>query len=62
MDQQAWLIGPPSKVIAQLRQWEADYPGLEQVMLHWAEGMPMAEFKEQLTLFARGVLPAFKRE
>jgi hypothetical protein len=45
--------------VESLRQWEADYPGLDQVMLHWAEGMPMAEFKEQLTWFARDVMPAF---
>jgi alkanesulfonate monooxygenase SsuD/methylene tetrahydromethanopterin reductase-like flavin-dependent oxidoreductase (luciferase family) len=59
--QQAWLIGPPSKVVENLRQWEIDYPGLDQVMLHWAEGMPMAEFKEQLTWFARDVMPAFRQ-
>jgi len=58
--QQAWLIGRPEKVVEILRQWEADYPGLDQVMLHWAEGMPMAEFKEQLTWFARDVMPAFR--
>ena len=61
VDQKAWLIGPPANVIASLRQWEADYPGLDQVMLHWAEGIPMAEFKEQLTRFARDVMPAFRR-
>jgi alkanesulfonate monooxygenase SsuD/methylene tetrahydromethanopterin reductase-like flavin-dependent oxidoreductase (luciferase family) len=59
--QQAWLIGPPANVVESLRQWEADYPGLDHVMLHWAEGMPMAEFKEQLTWFARDVMPAFNR-
>ena len=59
--QQAWLLGPPAKLIETLRRWEADYPGLDQVMLHWPEGMHMAEFKEQLTLFAREVMPAFRR-
>ena len=37
------------------------YPGLENFMIHWAEGMPPKEFKEQLTWFAKDVMPAFKR-
>jgi alkanesulfonate monooxygenase SsuD/methylene tetrahydromethanopterin reductase-like flavin-dependent oxidoreductase (luciferase family) len=60
VDQEAWLVGRPEAVIKTLKRWEADYPGLDQVMLHWAEGMPMAEFKEQLTRFARDVMPAFR--
>jgi hypothetical protein len=28
-------------------------------MLHWAEGIPPAEFKDQLRWFARDVMPAF---
>jgi alkanesulfonate monooxygenase SsuD/methylene tetrahydromethanopterin reductase-like flavin-dependent oxidoreductase (luciferase family) len=61
VDQEAWLIGPPERLISQLKRWEADYPGLDQVMLHWAEGMSMADFKEQLIRFARDVMPAFAR-
>jgi len=30
-------------------------------MIHWAEGMPPEEFKEQLRWFAKDVMPAFKR-
>ena len=30
--------------------FEARYPGLDQMMIHWAEGMPPKEFKEQLAL------------
>ena len=30
-------------------------------MIHWAEGLPPAEFIEQLRLFAREVMPAFNR-
>ena len=41
------------------REFEAGYPGLEQMMLHWAEGMPPKEWKEQLTWFARDVMSAF---
>ena len=43
-----------------LRELEEKYPGLEHVILHWAEGMPRAEFMEQLRLFASEVMPAFK--
>jgi len=28
-------------------------------MIHWAEGLPAKEFKEQLRWFAREVMPAF---
>jgi hypothetical protein len=57
--QKAWLCGPPSLVIEEIRAFEARYPGLDQMMIHWAEGMPPKEFKEQLTRFARDVMPAF---
>ena len=39
---------------------EAKYPGLEHIILHWAEGMPRSEFMEQLKRFAEGVMPAFR--
>ena len=41
-----------------LRDLEQKYPGLEHIMLHWAEGMPRAEFMEQLSIFSREVMPA----
>jgi hypothetical protein len=59
--QRAWLCGPPAQVIEGIREFEARYPGLDQMMIHWAEGMPPKEFKEQLTWFARDVMPAFRR-
>jgi alkanesulfonate monooxygenase SsuD/methylene tetrahydromethanopterin reductase-like flavin-dependent oxidoreductase (luciferase family) len=59
VEQKAWLVGPPSQVIEQIKDFEARYPGLDQVMIHWAEGMPPAEFKDQLTWFAKDVMPAF---
>jgi len=59
--QRAWLCGPPSHVIGIIREFEARYPGLEQMMLHWAAGMPPKEFKEQLVWFARDVMPAFTK-
>jgi hypothetical protein len=58
--QKAWLCGPAAHVIEGIREFESRYPGLEQVMVHWAEGMPPKEFKEQLSWFARDVMPAFR--
>jgi alkanesulfonate monooxygenase SsuD/methylene tetrahydromethanopterin reductase-like flavin-dependent oxidoreductase (luciferase family) len=60
LKQKAWLLGPPAAIIDRLKEVEAEYPGLEHVMLHWAEGMPAAEWKEQLRMFAAEVMPAFR--
>ncbi|MBI2204352.1 MAG: LLM class flavin-dependent oxidoreductase [Candidatus Rokubacteria bacterium] len=59
--QKAWLVGRPEDVIEEIRAVEAKYPGLDQMMIHWAEGLSPKEFKEQLTWFAREVMPAFTR-
>jgi alkanesulfonate monooxygenase SsuD/methylene tetrahydromethanopterin reductase-like flavin-dependent oxidoreductase (luciferase family) len=58
--QRAWLCGPPSAVIERIREIEERYPGLDQMMIHFPEGMPSAEFGDQLRLFARDVMPAFE--
>jgi alkanesulfonate monooxygenase SsuD/methylene tetrahydromethanopterin reductase-like flavin-dependent oxidoreductase (luciferase family) len=57
--QKAWFCGPPAHVIDGIKSIEAKYPGLEHFMMHWAEGLTPAEFKEQLRWFARDVMPAF---
>ena len=59
VQQKAWLCGSPAQLMAQLREIEAKYPGLEHVMFHWPEGMPLQEFKEQLRLLGKEVMPAF---
>ena len=59
VQQKAWFCGPPEDFVAFLKDLESKYPGLEQVILHWAEGMPRAECMEQLRLFAEEVMPAF---
>ncbi|HUA76698.1 MAG TPA: LLM class flavin-dependent oxidoreductase [Acetobacteraceae bacterium] len=57
--QKAWFCGPPEEVIAGIRSIEAKYPGLEDFMIHWAEGMGLEEFSHQLRWFAKDVMPAF---
>ena len=59
VEQKVWLCGPPSLVIDRLREVEQKYPGLEDIILQWPEGMPWLEFREQLTLFAGEVMPGF---
>jgi alkanesulfonate monooxygenase SsuD/methylene tetrahydromethanopterin reductase-like flavin-dependent oxidoreductase (luciferase family) len=53
--------GPPAEVIDGIKSIEAKYPGLENFMIHWAEGLTPKEFKDQLRWFAKDVMPAFKR-
>src|SRR5438105_4197355 len=61
VEQKAWFCGPPSQVIEGIKSIEAKYPGLEDFMIHWAEGLPPSEFIEQLRWFAKDVMPAFNR-
>jgi alkanesulfonate monooxygenase SsuD/methylene tetrahydromethanopterin reductase-like flavin-dependent oxidoreductase (luciferase family) len=57
--QKAWFCGSPQQVIDGIRSIEAKYPGLEDFMVHWAEGLSPNEFEDQLRWFARDVMPAF---
>ena len=57
--QRAWLCGPSELVVRELKAYEAEFPGLEHVILRWPEGMPVDRFKRQLTLFADEVMPHF---
>ena len=59
VQQKAWICGTPEDFVATLKDFERKYPGLEHVILHWAEGMPRAEFLEQLRIFAAEVMPHF---
>jgi len=56
----SWLCGPPGDIIAYLKEVEGRYPGLDHVMIGWAIGTPRALMVEQLTRFAREVMPAFR--
>ena len=59
VQQKAWFCGRAEDFVAFLKDLEEKYPGLEHIILHWAEGMPRAEFMEQLRRFAGEVMPAF---
>jgi alkanesulfonate monooxygenase SsuD/methylene tetrahydromethanopterin reductase-like flavin-dependent oxidoreductase (luciferase family) len=61
IEQKAWLVGTPAQAVEVIREFEARYPGLDQMMLHFTEGLPPKEFKEQLHRFAREVIPALGR-
>jgi alkanesulfonate monooxygenase SsuD/methylene tetrahydromethanopterin reductase-like flavin-dependent oxidoreductase (luciferase family) len=56
----SWLCGPPGDIVAYLKELERRYPGLDHVMIAWAIGTPRALMVEQLTRFAREVMPAFR--
>jgi alkanesulfonate monooxygenase SsuD/methylene tetrahydromethanopterin reductase-like flavin-dependent oxidoreductase (luciferase family) len=62
VQQKAWFCGPPSSFVTFLKDMEEKYPGLEDIVLQWPEGMPWPEFKEQLSTFAREVMPAFSAQ
>ena len=62
VQQKAWFCGSPGQVIDGIKSIEAKYPGLEDFMIHWAEGLSPGEFEEQLRWFARDVMPAFSVE
>ena len=57
----AWLCGPAGDIVAYLKEIEQRYPGLDHVMIAWAIGTPRDLMIEQLTRFAREVMPAFRR-
>ena len=60
VQQKVWLCGPPQDAIEVLKEFEKRYPALEHVILHWPEGMSLAEYSEQLTQFYEEVMPAFR--
>jgi alkanesulfonate monooxygenase SsuD/methylene tetrahydromethanopterin reductase-like flavin-dependent oxidoreductase (luciferase family) len=57
----SWLCGPSRDIVAYLKEVEARYPGLDHVMVAWAIGTPRDVMVEQLTRFAREVMPAFRK-
>ena len=60
VQQKAWICGPPADFIKFLTETQEKYPGLEQIVLHWPEGLPRREFQEQINKFALEVMPHFQ--
>ncbi|GIS82455.1 MAG: hypothetical protein CM1200mP15_10870 [Dehalococcoidia bacterium] len=48
------VLGSSEEFVSYLKGIEEKYPGLEDVVFQWPEGMPWSEFKEQLSIFAGG--------
>ena len=59
VEQKAWICVPPEHFIETLKEFESKYPGLEDIILQWPEGMPWRELSSQLEIFSKEVLPAF---
>jgi len=57
---QAFLAGPPDRIIEQLKSVETEYPGLESVGMSHPVGTPQSVITEQLEWFGKEVMPAFK--
>jgi alkanesulfonate monooxygenase SsuD/methylene tetrahydromethanopterin reductase-like flavin-dependent oxidoreductase (luciferase family) len=55
-----WICGPADSAIEALKKAEENYPGVERVNIGSVMGMPLEVFKDQLSIFAEEVMPAFK--
>ena len=55
----AWFAGPPEELTAYLKDLESRYPGLEYVNVSISIGTPQSVMVEQLTAFAKEVMPKF---
>ena len=60
LDKKAWFAGNPDSTIAYIKEIEEKYPGVEQIMIGFPMGQTTAGFKEQMTRFAKEVIPSFK--
>ena len=59
VQQKAWICGSPEHFIETFKYFEEKYPGLEDIVLQWPEGMPWHELSSQLEIFSQEVIPAF---
>ena len=60
VESQAFLAGPPDRVIEQLKALEKEYPGLERIGVSHPVGTPRSVITEQLEWFGKEVMPAFE--
>ena len=56
----SWLVGRPEGIVERLLEIQERWPGLEEVNIGHPVGTPQKYLLEQLDLFARHVMPAFK--
>ncbi|MFN0073489.1 MAG: LLM class flavin-dependent oxidoreductase [Chloroflexota bacterium] len=57
----SWLVGRPERIVEQLKEIEARFPGCQEINIGHAVGTPQKYILEQLDLFAKHVMPAFGR-
>ena len=57
----ALFCGTPEEMVAYLKEIEERYPGLEQICLTCPLSTTTADYEEQVTRFAKEVMPAFKK-
>ena len=62
IEQKVWYCGEPEGCIKFLHEMEERYPGLEDVILQWPEAMPWEMYKDQLSRFAKDVMPKFTKQ
>ena len=62
LDKKAWFAGDKDSTVSYLKEIEEKYPGVEQIMIGFPMGETKAQFKEQLTRFAKEVIPSFKSQ
>ncbi len=60
VEKQAFLAGPPDRIIEQLKAVEANYPALERIGMSHPMGTPQSVITEQIEWFGKEVMPAFK--
>ena len=56
----SWLVGPPERIVAALRELQEAYPGLEEINVGLPVGTPERVIVDQLGRFSRDVMPAFR--
>jgi alkanesulfonate monooxygenase SsuD/methylene tetrahydromethanopterin reductase-like flavin-dependent oxidoreductase (luciferase family) len=60
VNSQAFLAGPPDRIIEQLKAVEEEYPALERIGMSHPMGTPQSVITDQLEWFGKEVMPAFK--
>ena len=60
VEKQAFLAGPPDRIIEQLKAVEKNYPALERVGMSHPMGTPQSVITDQIEWFGKEVMPAFK--